>query len=387
MNKKKKICVISFSDLRNDPRVRKQLFALKDTYDVTSFGLEKSGIKGINEFVIPDPRTFIDKTDSRITFLLARLFKSLYKHYIKKKYPLKDVIGLLKECRFDLLVANGLDALVIACTIAQREETKILFDAHEYEPRQIEDNWFHRLFVNPYKDFLCKKYLPFANTITTVSPGIAEEFNRVYSVKPEIIMNTPEYQKTNLQKVNPNTIRIIHHGIAHPSRKLENMIKIMPLLEERFLLTLMLIKGDKNYLNYLGNLTDRICPDRISFRSPVAFDFIVSELNHYDIGIIVYNPTSFNIKYALPNKLFEFIMAGLCIITGPSPEIKKIINEYNCGFAADSFNIENIAQIINSLTLQDIKEKKKASLKAAKFLNADNEMKKFDKIIRNLAGN
>ncbi|MEJ2568822.1 MAG: hypothetical protein P8Z50_08155 [candidate division WOR-3 bacterium] len=212
-------------------------------------------------------------------------------------------------------MANGLDALVIACTIAQREETKILFDAHEYEPRQIEDNWFHRLFVNPYKDFLCKKYLPFANTITTVSPGIAEEFNRVYSVKPEIIMNTPEYQKTNLQKVNPNTIRIIHHGIAHPSRKLENMIKIMPLLEERFLLTLMLIKGDKNYLNYLGNLTDRICPDRISFRSPVAFDFIVSELNHYDIGIIVYNPTSFNIKYALPNKLFEFIMAGLCIIS------------------------------------------------------------------------
>jgi len=386
MSRKKRICIISFSDLRNDPRVRRQIFALKDKYDVISLGLGISDIEGTKEFIIPSQRTFLKKTDSRFTFLLARLISNLYNRYIIKKYPLKEIHYMLSGRHFDLIVANGLDALVIAVFLADKTGAKILFDAHEYEPKQIEDNWFHRLFINPYKDFLCKKYLPFANNITTVSPGIAEEFKRVYNIKPEIIMNTPKYQKTKLQKVNPNTIRLIHHGIAHPSRKLENIIKIMPLLEKNFHLTLMLTKGDKDYLNYLENLTDRICPGRLSFRPAVAFDFIVSELNHYDIGIIVYNPTSFNIKYALPNKLFEFIMAGLCIITGPSPEMKKIIEEFNCGLVTDSFKIDYIAEMINSLTVEDIMKKRKASLEAAKTLNAENEMQKFKEIVKNLIG-
>jgi len=385
MNKKRKICVISFSDLRNDPRVRRQIFALKDKYDVTALGLEKSDIKGINEFIIPDPRTFLDKTDSRITFLLARLYKPLYKRYIQKKYPTKKLTEILGGYRFDLIVANELDALVIAVSLAERTEAKILFDAHEYEPKRIEDHWFHRLFVNPYKDYLCKKFLPFANTIITVSAGIAEEFNRIYGVQPEIIMNTPEYKKFSLEKITSNNINFIHHGYAHPSRKLEKIIQIMPLLEKRFNLTFMLV-GKKRYLKYLKNVSRKICPERTDFRSPVPFEKIVSTIAKYDIGLVIIEPTSLKLKYALPNKLFESIMAGLCVITGPSPEIERIIRKYNCGFVADSFEIENIAETINSLTIKDIMKKKKASLEAAKYLNAEKEMKKFKKIVKNLIG-
>lgn len=386
MNQKRKVCVISFSDLGSDPRVRRQLFALKDRYDMTALGLNKSEIEDISEFIIPDTRTFWGRTDSRLAFLFARLWKRLYKHYVNIKYPIKEVIEILKECHFDLVVANGLDSLVIAHSIAERDGAKILFDAHEYEPRRIEDHWFHKLFVNPYKDFLCKEYLPRIDSMTTSSYGFAEEYHRNYGIESEIIMNTPSYKKFSLKKVNPNNIQLVHHGVAHPNRKLEDMIKLMSLLEERFHLTLMLIKRDKNYFNYLEKLTDKICPGRISFNSPVALDFIVSELSHFDIGMTVYNPTSFNIRYALPNKLFEFITAGLCVIISPLPDMKEILEEFNCGFVSDSFKVEDIARMINSLTIEDIIEKKKASLKAAKFLNAENEMDKFKRIVKNLIG-
>jgi len=385
MKRKKRICVISFSDLRNDPRVRRQILALKDKYDITAWGFGKSGIKGIKDFIIPDPRTFLDKTDSRLTFLFARFFKRLYKSYIKKKYPIKDVHNLLREYHFDLILANGLDSLIIGHSIAKRVKAKILFDAHEYEPRQIEDRWFNRTFINPYKDFLCKRYLPLIDAMTTSSCGFANEYYKHYGIESEIIANVPTYKKISLKETDPKNIQLIHHGIAHPSRKLEKMIKIMPLLGKRFNFTLMLMEDNK-YLKSLKNLSKKTCPGRVLLKNPVSFEKIVPTIANYDVGLVIIEPTSLKLKYALPNKLFESIMAGLCVVTGSSPEMEKIVKEYNCGFVVDSFQIENIAELINSLTIADIMEKKKASLKAAKFLNAENEMKKFKAIVKQLIG-
>jgi len=101
-----KVCVISFSDLRNDPRVRRQLFALKDKYEVIASGLNKSEIEGVDEFVITDSRTFFVRFNSRLTFLFARLFKCLYKSYVKK-YQIKDIIEKKKA---SLEAAKALNA-------------------------------------------------------------------------------------------------------------------------------------------------------------------------------------------------------------------------------------------------------------------------------------
>jgi glycosyltransferase involved in cell wall biosynthesis len=386
MNRKKRICVISFSNLRNDPRVRRQLFTLKDTYDITALGLKESRIKGISDFVIPDPRTFLGKTSSRIIFLFSRLFKNLYKYYIMKKYPTKEVINILKDGPPDLIIANGLDSVLIAHSIAKKNEAKILFDAHEYEPKRIEDHWFHKLFVNPYKDYICRNYLSTINFMTTSSYGFAKGYRKNYGVEPEVILNAPAYKKINLKKVNPNNIKLIHHGVAHPSRELEIMIRLMPLLDKKFNLTLMLVGQYDKYTKHLKSLSTKLCPKKVTFREPVSVEEIVPTIARYDLGLVIIKPSSFKLKYTLPNKLFESIMAGLCVVSGPSPDMKKIVKEYDCGFIVNSFNLEDIATMLNSLRTKDITEKKNASLEAAKVLNAENEMRKFKEIVKNLIG-
>jgi len=260
--KRLKICIISFSDLRNDPRVRRQIDTLKDKYNLTTIGLIKSETPGIKELVLYDERSFIEKVKSRYTFIFSRLFNHLYPKYIKMKYPIKYFMEMLSCRKFDLVIANGLDALIIAERIATRDGTKILFDAHEYEPKRIEDHWFHRLFVNPYNDFVCSRYLVEVSSMTTVSPGIADLFHRFYGVNPEVVLNVPEYKEIKLKDINSENIQMIHHGVAHPSRKLEDMIYLMAFLEERFHLTLMLVKRDIGYFNYLERLRDKVCPDR-----------------------------------------------------------------------------------------------------------------------------
>ena len=385
MNKpKSRICIISFSDLKSDPRVRRQINALKDRYDVTTLGLKKSEINGVREFVLSDDRTRYNRIWSRLIFLLARFYKGLYNEYIEVKYPIKDVIEILSDEKFEIIIANGLEALIIAERIAVRDGARVLLDAHEYEPRMIEDNWSHRLFINPYKDFLCRKYLSMVSAMTTVSYGIAEEYNRVYGIKPDVIMNVPQYQEIELKKVDPDNIRIIHHGLAHPARNLEDMLYLMPLLDKRFHLTLMLVVRDRRYFTRLKRLAEQICPERVDFRGAVPFDNIIPAIFHYDMELIVFNPTSLSLKFTLPNKFFDSIMAGLTVIVGPSPEMKRLIEKFDCGFVANSFDLKEIASLLNGLTLEEIMDKKKASLKAAKYLNAEREMKKLLKIAEDI---
>lgn len=382
--KKNRICIISFSDLKDDPRVRRQINSLKDKYKIVTVGLKKSGINGINEFVLPSKRSFLSKIRSRIAFLIAGTLKDLYYEYIESKYPVNSIFKILPEEKFDLVIANGLNASIIAERLSRRNDSKILLDAHEFEPGRMQDRWLQRILVNPYKDFLCRRYLYPGMYMTTVSFGIAEEFYRNYGVKPNVILSAPQYQKIKLKEVDSNKIHLIHHGIAHQSRNLEDLINLMPLLEERFHLTLMLVKRDINYINYLKELSDRICPGRIAFREPVTFNEIIHAISEYDIELIIYRPISLNIKYALPNKFFESIMAGLALFTGPSPEMKNILEKYNCGFVSNSFNIRKIASLINKLSPEQIMEKKRASLEAAKTLNAESEMDKLLKIIEDI---
>lgn len=371
-----------FSNLKEEPRVIRQIDVLKERFSVTTLGLRKSDTPGVKEFILSDNRSIGKRLKSRLLFLLSRLFNHLYLQYNKLKYPTNEVIEMLSNEKFDLIIANGLEVLIVAEKIALRDDAEILLDAHEYEPRRIEDRWFHNLFVNPYKEFLCRRYLSPRMYMTTVSFGIADEFFKTYGVKPDVILNAPKYQRIELKKVESDKIHLIHHGVAHSSRNLEDLINLMPLLEERFHLTLMLVIRDVGYFNYLKGLCNKVCPERIDFRKPVPFDEIIPAISEYDIGLIIYRPTSFNIKHALPNKFFESITAGLALVIGPSPEMKNIIEKFNCGVFSNSFNIKEIAKLINSLTPKQIMEKKKGSLEAAKFLNSEREMKKLHRIVR-----
>ncbi|MCK4421585.1 glycosyltransferase, partial [candidate division WOR-3 bacterium] len=85
--------------------------------------------------------------------------------------------------------------------------------------------------------------------------------------------------------------------------------------------------------------------------------------------------------HVLPNKFFESIMAGLAVIVGHSPEMKRIIEEFDCGFVANSFKIFDVSDLINELSSEDIMKKKKASLEAVRRLNAETKMKKFVRIV------
>jgi glycosyltransferase involved in cell wall biosynthesis len=175
----------------------------------------------------------------------------------------------------------------------------------------------------------------------------------------------------------PQRIRLIHHGSALRNRHLETMIQAVPLLDQRFTLDLMLAYSEPGYLEALKALAARIAPNRIFFRDPVTMTEVVQRISDCDIGLCYMAPTTYTWLMTLPNKLFEFIVAELAVVSGPSPAMAEIVRDFNVGWVAPGFEASDLAAVLNPLTLEQIQAARTSAREAAKVLNAEVEIKKM----------
>ncbi len=178
---------------------------------------------------------------------------------------------------------------------------------------------------------------------------------------------------------------MINHGIAYRGRRLESVIRLMEYLDSRYTLDFMLLDGDPGYLDELKKLAKRVSCERIRFRPPVGCESIIPAVSEYDISIILYTPHTFNMACALPRKFFEGIMAGNCVFAGVSPDMGRLIKQYDCGVYISDIQIKSIAAILNTLNPAEIDRMKMNSLAAARELNAENESRKFIDIVNKLS--
>lgn len=371
----KKVLIISFTNLESDPRVNRQIRFLKDNYEVTALGLKDPNIDGVK---------FIDcgrvaKTKGEKLKGMFKLLSGRFEQYYWCNVQIEHCLRITGEVSADIIIANDIESLPLALRIAN--DAKVVFDAHEYAPKEFEDILWWKILYQKYKTYLCKTYIQKATKCITVCEGIAEKYKNEFRVNFGVITNAPYLSDCIPCPINGNKIRLILHSGANPSRKIENIIKLMDLLDDRFSLDLMLI-GSESYINKLKKMAKN--KNTIRFIPPVSMSDIVAKINNYDIGVYILEPNSFNNKMALPNKFFEFIQAGLTIAIGPSPEMVKFIKKYDCGIIAEDFQPTSMAKVLNRMDAQSIIEHKKNSYIAAKTLCAENNKAIFLELLNKL---
>ncbi|MBP9927367.1 MAG: glycosyltransferase [Cyclobacteriaceae bacterium] len=365
----KKILILAYSDLRHDARVARQVDFLSEGNQLTIACFNSPQEWPHEVFHIERIRpTYLEKAISSL-FLLTNQFESAY----RVLYDFPKFRSQIKDRAFDLIVANDIESLPLAFKIKGKE--KILFDAHEYAPRHFEDKFVWRIFFQRFNKYLCKKYLPKVDKMITVGEGLAKEYAKHYPVDPIVVTNANYLSNHAPSKVDPNKIKLIHHGAANPSRQLEIMIEMMNHLAERFSLDLMLLSpstANKKTRDYLTTLKNMIKDNpNINIIPPVKSSEVVASIHHYDIGIFLLPPINFNYANTLPNKFFDFVQARLCIAIGPTPEMAALVNTYDLGVISDDFTAISLAKKINALTGSDIARFKEQSNKAAMTLSAE----------------
>ena len=377
---KKEILVLSFSPLHSDPRVYRQIMFLKDKYELIAAGFSAPTVDGV-QFVSIEHK--LPNLKWKMAAILD-LKTGRYEDYYWSMYNVRSAWSKLESVECDLIIANDLLSLPLALELSKKCKAKLFLDAHEFTPREYDNDPIWRFVFQKFWEYICLKYLPHVSAMTSVSRGIADEYSRLYGVECEVITNTPFFNDLVPSQVNGESIRIIHHGGTNPARKLENMIFLIDQLDERFSIDFMLVNNRPRYAVKLERIAQK--KPRINFIKPVPFLDIVSTLNKYDIGLFLLDPTAFNYRMALPNKLFEFIQARLVVAIWPSPEMARITEAYDLGVVSDQFSVEAAAGKLNALATEDIVRFKQNAHQAAGMFCAEKNQDKLIGIVEKLIG-
>jgi glycosyltransferase involved in cell wall biosynthesis len=115
------------------------------------------------------------------------------------------------------------------------------------------------------------------------------------------------------------------------------------------------------------------------------------ELHHYtskaSLGLTLDKDTNINYRFSLPNKLFDYIHAGVPVLTSPLVELKNIVDSYQVGETIRSHEPKQIAKHISAMleNTDQLKIYKANCAIAAAELNWENEKRTLIKILEKYA--
>jgi len=362
---KVRVCQVSLSTIDNDPRILRTISALEtDGYEVIPIGYGH-GLKAT-------PMSLLQKL-----LLASRKFPSnfLPAHWAQASYWMKTenstLHRLLLQYKPDIIHAHDWNTLPAAASAAKILGARLIYDSHEYAVGQRQHRLFWRLVYPAYIRDLEKKYIKSANCVITVSQGIAELLKNNYNLEthPTVLRSTPAYVKIPFREANPKQIVVHYHGIFTQGRGLANLIQSVPLWPERFRLRLTGWGQPPRVEAELVQLANQLgITHRITFAERVAHDWLISHASEADIGICFWDGDTPQTNYALPNKIFEYTMAGLMAITGPGVELKSFVERYKHGISLADNQPETLANMLKTLNADQVSTYKRRALEAGKSL-------------------
>ncbi len=255
----------------------------------------------------------------------------------------------------DILLSNDLDTLLPNFIISKLKSKKLVYDSHELFPEIPE--LVYRPATKKIWEALEHFLLPRLTNCYTVSKSIAEYYENKYSTQFDVVRNVPKKtESTQTVKLPFNTAHkkvILYQGAVNIGRGLELMIDTIEKLEDY----VFLIVGDGDILGKLKELVlKKNLKDQVIFLGKLSPEKLKGITIQADLGLSIEEDLGLSYRYALPNKLFDYIQAKIPVITSNLPEMKGIVSEYSIGEVLEKRTPEYFAQKIIDVLKKDYSE-------------------------------
>mgnify|MGYP001186430161 CR=1 FL=1 len=382
-----RVCMLVVNDVRRDPRVRKEAASLaKVGYDVVVVGVvgEGSGrsewLDGYRVMHVQPPRflrhtpffrwfTSIRRSSPasavRQTDRLASSSVSLspgssvesISWWRKVSCDIREIIYMVRTNWAMLRVAGSysaqiyhvhdLNALIGGYILSRWQGARLVYDFHELFTEQFRPGiksilW--RRFYGFLEGWLGKR----ADSHITVCDSIAGVVRERYAFPMVLtVRNVPWYQLATASPAHGRSGKVIlYHGAYLRDRGLEQLIAAMVHVREGTLL----LRGDGELETALRVQVHQLDLDsRVVFAPPVPISELVQVAADADIGVVPYIGFCLNNRFCLPNKVFEYMMAGLAVAGSDLPELRNVIARHDIGGLFDPENSRDIARVLQQL--------------------------------------
>ena len=366
MIRNKKICIAFLGNALHDSRIVNLTNSLKTdgcSVSVISF-----------DWFISSKNYFDDEIK------IFRLVKGNFSLLFYLRFATILILELLRT-KSDIYFAEDLYALPFVTTIAKLKGAKVYYNSRELYAflGGLRNRPFLQSVVKQIEKFFIKK-VDLVLTTGEMDSAFLEKFYGIANTL--VIRNIPLYQapssKIDFRKmygIEKDKLILLYQGVLLEGRGVPSILRAMARLPR----TVLIMLGDGEQKSNFQKLADDLnVADRVIFAGTISQKELINYTAGADAGLSLIENISVSYYHALPNKLFEYIMAGLPVLCSDLPQMKKIVDGYRVG---ESINITSGETIYTTLKkwsesnslLESYKENCK---KAAGELNWQEEYKR-----------
>jgi glycosyltransferase involved in cell wall biosynthesis len=200
-------------------------------------------------------------------------------------------------------------------------------------------------------------------------------YKKEYGIDVKLLRNVPHTKKQNVEVENIKIAGkkiLIYQGAINVNRGIEFMVKAMKYIDNAIL-----------YIIGYGDISEEIAQlikaenlnDKVQLLGEIPLEKLHGYTQQADLGLSLEEDKGLNYHFALPNKLFNYIQAGIPVLVSYLPEMRNLVNQYQIGGVIEIHESKHIAEKI-SVMLNDNEKMEiwsNNAKKAARELNWEKE--------------
>lgn len=335
----KRVIVSVINDLVTDQRVNKSCLTLqKAGFDVLLVGRRQRKSPPMDERPYKSHRM-------KLLFEKGPLFYA--------EYNMRLFLFLLFH-KANCLLSNDLDTLLPNFWISRLKGIKVIYDSHEYFTEVPE--LVNRPKVQKVWKRIEEYVVPKLPEMITVCKSIADMFHEKYGINVYVIRNIPMRKMLPAPAMRAEVgldekkhILVLQGSGINIHRGSEELVEAMRYLDD---CQLVIIGGG----DVLPILKEKVAvnnwDDRVKFFPRMPYQKMMAITQLAELGFTLDKDTNLNYRFSLPNKLFDYIQAGVPIVASHLVEIERVIRKYDIGTFVDGHDPMTIANTIK-VTLND----------------------------------
>jgi glycosyltransferase involved in cell wall biosynthesis len=232
--------------------------------------------------------------------------------------------------------------------VSKIQGKELIFDSHELFSEVPELQ--HRQFVKSVWLGMENYLMPKLKKVITVSDSIKSYYEKRYGILVTVVRNLPEPKavKTNKFPFSTHGKKVLlYQGSVNMGRGLELMIQTMKHLEDY----LLVIIGSGDIMEQLEqNVLQNNLENKVKFMGKVSPKELHKLTPNASIGLSLEEDLGLNYRYALPNKIFDYIQAEVPVIVSALPEMEKLVTSVQAGTILRQRSPEDLAKLIQNFS-------------------------------------